>query len=228
VTQYHLTIYGINVSMDTDQFRCVVSNTAGSTTSSAGTLAVGIVPVITAQPVPTTGTSGQTISFSVSATGTGPLIYEWYRYGTLVGNAPTLTIPNLQSSDAGTYGVHVINAFGLAYSNNVGLTVNPAVAPTVSAPLQPVTGSVGDDVSLTITASGSAPFTYQWRKDGVPISGATTATLTLTAIQANAAGQYDVVVTNAAGSAISNAVTITVNPPPAIPPSNIVITITVS
>ena len=227
VTQYQLTIFGVSASMDADQFRCVVSNTAGATTSTVGTLSVGTVPVITVQPLPTAGTSGQTVSFSVSATGTGPFTYQWYRYATLVGNAATLTMANLQPSDAGTYGVRVINAYGLAYSNNVGLTVNPAVAPSVTAALQPITTSVGQDVSLTVAVTGSAPLTYQWRKDGVPISGATASTLTLTAIQVTAVGQYDVVITNAGGSAISNAVTITVDLP-AVPPSNIVITITVT
>ena len=124
--------------------------------------------------------------------------------------------------------MHVTNAFGLAYSANVALTVNPATAPVINAPLQPVHGSVGQDLSLTVAPGGSAPFAYQWRKGGVAIAGATAATLTLTTIQAADAGVYDVVITNAAGSITSNGVTVTIDQSVVVPPTNIVVTITVS
>jgi hypothetical protein len=228
VNQSQLTVYSSALGMSGDQFRCLITNTAGSAPSTAATLAVGTVPSITTQPLPATGTAGQTISFSVTASGTGPLSYQWYKYSTPVGNSATLTLTNLQPSDAGTYGVHVTNAFGLAYSTNVGLTVNPATAPVISTPLQSVHGPVGQDISLTVVSSGSAPLTYQWRKEGGAIAGATTDTLILTAIQASDAGHYDVVITNAAGSTTSNGVTVTVDSPAVVAPSNVVITIFVT
>ncbi len=226
VTQSQLTLYNCTLAMDGDQFRCVVTNTSGSTLSSAATLAVGTTPTITLQPLPLSGSVGQTVSFSVAATGTGPFTYQWYNYATSVGNTATLTLTNLQLSDAGTYGVHVSNAFGVAYSTNVGLTVTAANPPGVSTPLQSVTANAGQDVALTIAATGSPPFSYQWRKNGVNVTGATTATLSLAAVTSADAGLYDVVITNSGGTITSNAVTLAVNVT-VVPPSNVVVTITV-
>lgn len=58
-------------------------------------------------------------------------------------------------------------------------------------------------VRLTVTADGSEPFTYQWRKDGVDIPGATSATLALANLTQSNSGLYDVVVSNAVGSTIA-------------------------
>jgi hypothetical protein len=226
VTQSQLTLYNCTLAMEGDQFRCVVTNTAGATLSSAATLTVGTTPVITLQPLPLSSSVGQTVSLTVAATGTGPLTYQWYKYATLVGNTTTLTLGNLQLGDAGTYGVHVSNAFGVAYSTNVGLTVTAASPPGVGAPLQSVTANAGQDVALTIAATGSPPFSYQWRKNGVNMAGATAATLTLPGVTSADAGLYDVVITNPGGTTTSNAVTLAVNATIS-PPSNVVVTITV-
>jgi hypothetical protein len=62
-----------------------------------------------------------------------------------------------------------------------------------------------------VACTGAPAPTYQWRKDGTPISGATNATLTLANVQPDNAGSYSVVITNAAGSVTSNATALTVN-----------------
>ncbi len=83
------------------------------------------------------------------------------------------------------------------------LNLGPARAPTITA--QPATQAVapGSSASFTVTAAGTQPFTYQWRKDGSAIAGATNRTLTLAAVTPAAAGTYSVLVTNAQGSAAS-------------------------
>ena len=63
----------------------------------------------------------------------------------------------------------------------------------------------GDNYLFTVEASGAAPLTYQWRKDAVPVAGATTASLALNAAKAADQGAYSVVVTNAQSSATSAA-----------------------
>jgi hypothetical protein len=211
-TNSQLTIYGTSLAMDGDQFRCVVSNTAGTTTSTPALLAVGVPPQITTQPLPVTSTTGQTISFTVAASGTAPLSYQWSKFGTVVGHAATLTLTNIQPADAGTYGVNVTNAFGLAYSNNVGLTVNaaPASSPTITTQPAAQSATVGSNVSFSVLASGSPAPTYQWRKDGIAISGATAATLSLTNVQASDAASYTVVATNASGSLVSASAPLTI------------------
>ena len=60
--------------------------------------------------------------------------------------------------------------------------------------------ALGENAVFTVTATGAGPFTYQWRKDGQPIAGAVSPTLTLTDFRASQAGAYDVVVSNLGGS----------------------------
>lgn len=100
--------------------------------------------------------------------------------------------------------------FGLIISGSY----SPPVAPSITTQPAAQSATAGANVTFTVAASGSAPFTYQWRKGGEPITGnasAATATLTLTNVQTADAGSYDVIVTNDAGSATSTAATLTVN-----------------
>jgi hypothetical protein len=95
----------------------------------------------------------------------------------------------------------------------------PSSGPTNTAPTfttQPAsqTTTVGGSVTFSAAATGTPAPTYQWRKDNVDLSGATNATLALNGVTAAQAGSYTVVATNAAGSATSNAVTLTVNTAP--------------
>ena len=69
--------------------------------------------------------------------------------------------------------------------------------------------SEGTGFVLNVNATGTAPLTYQWRKGGVAISGATSASFSVASAMSADAGSYTVVVTNGAGSATSNAATIT-------------------
>ena len=87
----------------------------------------------------------------------------------------------------------------------------PTTAPTLT--IQPATQTiaVGANVTLGVGATGSPPPTFQWRKDGVAITSATSATLALTAVQPANAGVYTVVVSNSAGSVTSNPATLTVS-----------------
>jgi len=67
-------------------------------------------------------------------------------------------------------------------------------------------------VTFSVTVTGSAPFTYEWMKNGVPIPDANGATYTITATQASDAGEYSVTVSNAAGSVTSYVAVLTVGP----------------
>ncbi len=88
-------------------------------------------------------------------------------------------------------------------------------ATTATPPIiagQPVsqTAVAGGLVTLSVTATSGDPVTYQWRKDGANLAGATAATLTLNAVQAAQAGSYTVVVSNSGGSVTSTAATVAV------------------
>lgn len=197
------------------QFRVMAANTAGSATSSTATLTVlasAVAPTITGQPSAATITEGQPASFTVTATGTAPLSYQWYKGATPVSGATqaTLAFAAAQASDAGIYKVAVSNSVGSVESSSATLTVNVPVSITVAPAPQTVT--VGQTATFTVTAAGTGPFAYQWQKDTVDLAGQTTATLSLANVQATDAGSYRVVVTGATGSVTSDAATLTVHP----------------
>lgn len=86
-----------------------------------------------------------------------------------------------------------------------------SVAPTIVTSPQSQNVSVGGSATFTVVANGSPAPALQWRKEQVPIAGANGTSLTLTGVQLADAGTYDVVATNAAGSATSAPATLTVN-----------------
>ena len=182
---------------------------AGSVTSATATLTVNsvtVAPTVTTQPASRTVTPGANVSFIVVATGTAPLGYQWQKNGVNVtgATAASLSLGNVSTADAGSYAVIVSNAAGSVTSATATLTVNAAtVAPTITT--QPVSQTVtaGANVSLTVAATGTAPLSYQWQKNGSSIAGATSPTLTLNGVTSTSAGSYRVVVTNPAGSATS-------------------------
>jgi WD40 repeat protein len=89
-------------------------------------------------------------------------------------------------------------------------TVVAATAPTITSQPSASPVAVGSAVSLSVVAGGTAPLSYQWRKDGVAISGATSSTYTIASTKTSDAGSYTVVVTNSAGSVTSNSTVLTV------------------
>lgn len=95
-----------------------------------------------------------------------------------------------------------------------GANPSAVTAPTITT--QPASQSVapGATVTFSVAVSGTAPFTYSWRKNGVAITGATQSSYTLSSVQAGDAGSYAVAVSNSAGSVTSNSATLTVSAAP--------------
>jgi len=85
-------------------------------------------------------------------------------------------------------------------------------APSILVQPSSVAVGAGSAASFSVSVSGTAPLSYQWRKNGIPILGATNATLTLSAAQNGDAGGYSVIVSNGAGSITSDSVTLGVVP----------------
>ncbi len=207
------------------QFSVSVSNAQGSVTSTPATLTVSaaiVAPSFTSQPVNATVTAGQTATFSAAATGSGTLAYQWLRNGTAIAGATaaSYTTPALSLADSGAvYTVSVSNSAGTATSAGALLTVNPVpVAPTITT--QPAAQSVtaGQSAVFTVVAAGDPTLTYQWRRDGSNIAGATGATYTTpTTTLADNGANFTVEVRNAVGMVTSNNATLTVNPAPVAP-----------
>jgi hypothetical protein len=85
-----------------------------------------------------------------------------------------------------------------------------AVAPLITSQPQNQTVVEGANVNFSVLASGTAPFSYQWRKNGTPINGATSSTLTLSRVTMSNASDYSVTVANSGGTATSNAAALAV------------------
>jgi hypothetical protein len=133
----------------TNTFTVTVTDSNGCNGSQAYTLVVGVVPAISSQPASQTNPVVSTATFTVTATGSEPLSYQWQLNGaSLTDNeritgsqSSTLTISNLMFTDAGNYVVAVANAFGSTYSQPAFLTVAPAYGFTNFAGLPGVPGT---------------------------------------------------------------------------------------
>jgi hypothetical protein len=169
-----------------------------------------VAPTITRQPADQTVNPGVSVTFSVVATGTEPLAYQWRKGGVNIPNATSssLTIGAVQFSDEGIYSVVVRNGGGQVTSAGARLTVN--VPPSVTT--QPITQTLGSgsEAIFTVTASGTPPFTYQWKKDGEDLPGETGASLRLSNVEASNIGQYSVTIRNVAGEVTSQGASLSV------------------
>ncbi len=202
------------------KFDVVVMNNSGSITSSQATLTVNAAtnaPAITTQPVNQSVTAGQTATFSAVASGTAPLSYQWRKNTANIGGATasSYTTPATTSADNGAkFDVVVSNTAGNITSAQATLTVNAApVAPTISTQPANQTVNAGQTATFSVVASGTAPLTYQWQKNGVAITGATAASYTTPVTTTADSGElFRVVVSNSAGNVTSNSATLTVNP----------------
>jgi hypothetical protein len=195
-------------------YSVVVANVAGTATSSNALITAFTPPVITGQPASRTVTVGGAASFSVSASGTAPLFYQWRQDGAEVGGATnrTLSLANIQTNRAGSYSVVVSNFAGARVSSNATLTVNVPPAFTVQPQSQAITA--GSPVTFTAAVAGTPPVKFQWRKNGGSISGATNTSYTIASATNSSAGVFSVVVANIAGTVTSSNAVLTVLVPP--------------
>ena len=170
-------------------------------------------PTVTSNPESTTNCPGDPVVFSVAASGTAPLQYQWRLNGTNILGATTNTyiIPSVSAADAGSYDVVVSNGCGSTNSAAATLVVNTEVS--ASGPIDQ-TVCPGGTVIFSTTAAGTGPFTYAWLKNNQPLS-VTGGTLTLTNVSANDTALYSVIVSGACGS-VTNSATLTINLPPTV------------
>ncbi|MFM2082123.1 MAG: hypothetical protein RL380_814 [Verrucomicrobiota bacterium] len=194
-------------------YTVVITNSAGSVTSSVATLTVSnTAPSIATNPVALAIYTGETAAFSVVANGTAPLAYQWRFNGTNLSGATNddYSFNNAQLTNAGNYTVIVTNAIGSVTSAVAALTVSNA-APAVTT--QPVSASVnvGDSANFFVAASGTSPLDFQWRFNGTNLVGANATNYSLANLQLTNAGNYTVVITNLAGSVTSSVAVLSVS-----------------
>jgi len=148
--------------------------------------------------------AGTDVSYNINASGDLPLSYQWLHNGRPIAGAiaTALSLTNVQAPDIGAYQVIITNALGSLTNLVANLLVAPA-PPFIDVPPQPAGVSLGFPASFSVGAKGSEPLSYQWQLDGTNIDGATDAVLVLSNTAPQAAGSYQVVVSNALGSSIS-------------------------
>jgi alpha-tubulin suppressor-like RCC1 family protein len=173
-------------------------------------------PRITAHPTPRSVMLGGTTTFNATFTGSRPLSLQWRRNDAAIPNATNAgyTITNAQTNHAGLYSLLVSNAVGTAISTNAALFVNVPAA-IVEQP-QSLQIPVGGTAVFAVTAEGTAPLRYQWRRNGVDLNPGGNATYVISPVTTNHAGNYRVLVTNAFGAVLSDVATLTVLPIPVI------------
>ncbi len=176
--------------------------------------AAQVPPTITraVQPVSGTAYAGSPLDFSVWAEGSPTLSYLWYTNGVSAG-VTTTNFTTILPSGAATVAVVVSNPYGSATSSipfNVAIPVPPAFT---KQPL-PASRYVGRPFTFSVTVTGSAPITYQWKTNGVAIPGATSSSYSGIASAATA-GNYSCTCANVASSGTnSDTVALTVVTPP--------------
>ena len=208
-------------SADSGDYSVVVTNSAGTVTSAAASLTVtasAVAPSITGQPFAKTVTAGQTATFTVEATGTSPLRYQWKKNGTNIDGATnsSYTTPATSMDDNGAeYLVEVSNEAGNATSSIGILTVTTKPAITTQPAAQTVIS--GQTAKFTVEAAGTPTLRYQWKKGGTNIEGATGSSYTTPATElANSGAEYSVEVSNDVGTVTSEVVILTVTMGPVI------------
>ena len=197
-------------------YYCVVLNSAGVAVSNQATLTVGYPPTIQSDPAPVTAAPGTSATFSVTATGTAPLTYTWFKGTEQIarGSSNTCTIQAADQADEGNYYCTISNDFGAATSGSALLTVaNP---PRITAQTTAITSAVGMEVMFSVTAEGDPPINYAWYKVGADNPVATTREYTIASVQVSHAGTYRCRVWNAGGEVYTQDATLAVVVQPSI------------
>ncbi len=157
-------------------------------------------PAISGQPTNQTVKPGQSAAFSVSASGTAPMNYQWRFDGTNIASATnaSLSLTNVHFTNDGSYTVTVSNLIGVTTSSNAVLAVGwpPVIR------VQPASQSVESNcnATLNVSACGLQPLSYQWWKDDLALAAETNSSLAIASVQASNFGSYTVVVSNALGA----------------------------
>ncbi len=179
-------------------------------------------PVVTLHPQSQAPCEGGVMTLTAAASSTAALTYQWRLDGSeltdgdgIVGcTTAALTIDPMQTYDAGSYDCLITNIAGSVATNPASVTIEEP--PVVTIPPQPVTVTSGDSVVMSVTATGSEPLVFQWRRNGIAltndsrITGASTASLSINPVASADAGSYDVVVSNDCGAPVSGAAILTV------------------
>jgi pectin methylesterase-like acyl-CoA thioesterase len=198
---------------DSGNYDVVIANSYGSTTSAVAVLVVSSTPVAPTinGPANQTVIQGNNATFTASVAGLPIPAIQWRKNGVDISGATgtSLTITNAQyPADNTTYSIVATNSAG-GVTNSATLTVT--VPPVITTQPTNLTVLNGAAAAFTVAVTGVPAPGYQWKKGGVDISGANSATLSFASVTPADAGTYSVLVTNAAGTVLSSNAVLLVN-----------------
>ncbi|PWU19573.1 MAG: hypothetical protein C5B50_06315 [Verrucomicrobia bacterium] len=190
----------------------------GNNTIRAGISSSNSAPSVLTPPQPLTVNQGQNATFTVTAAGSAPLIYQWLFNSNNISGATSTSYTRVsaQPADAGYFSVLITNSQGSVTSPAALLTV--IVPPTITNQPQSQTVNQYSTATFTVGATANAALSYQWMFNTTNISGATASSYSKGNVQPSDAGSYAVLVSDQAGSTNSANAVLTVNIVPT-PPS---------
>jgi hypothetical protein len=200
------------------------TNLTGPVTNATATIIVAAAPnaapTITRAPASLTAVAGTSATLAVTFAGAPAPTLQWSKDGTAIKGATgaALVLNNVSAADAGNYTVTLTNSLGATTSQPAAVAVSVLqVAPAFSVVPVGKTAISGENLKLVVVVTGTPTPALQWSKDGVLIRGATESVLTLPNVQGTDAGSYTVSASNSAGTVVSVAAKVLVNPAPGAP-----------
>ncbi len=182
-TQSIFSLANAHAGYDQASIDVVVSNSQGSVTSEPAVLTVWRKPTIQTQPRDRSVATGDTVTYLVTAAGTEPFSYRWFRDGAPIANATrsSYAIEGVTVSDSGAgISVRIYNIADSVTSRRAMLRVSDPVAIAASPADDTLRADHGDQAIFRARATGSPPISYQWQKNGFDIDGAQADSLVIT------------------------------------------------
>jgi hypothetical protein len=165
--------------------------------------------LVVSHPISKTIYEGESTTFRVIAFGSTATTYTWYKDGTaLSGNGRRLTISDASTANAGQYSCRITDGTSSYTCPTFNLTVNQIVRITQQPASEIV--NAGATASMSVSATGTEPISYQWYDNGTAITGATTSALSLGGTTLADAGNYYCAVSNGGSSATSSTASLSV------------------
>ncbi len=175
-------------------------------------------PVIIVPPANASVSAGYAATFSVAASGSGVLTYQWYANGSAIAGATgtSYTTPAATLAQNGeTFSVTVTSSSGLGSvtSNPATLTVDADAGVSIATQPASQTAVVGQTATLSVAANGSPTLNYAWYENGSQVASGPQASYTTPLLTATGTQNFYVIVSNPLGQVQSSTAVLTVNAP---------------
>jgi len=194
----------VDPSQNGAHYYCTAANGVDSVHSLEAVLTVDIPPVIDAQPADTTVVAGKPASFTVTAHGSGTLVYTWTKVGDAAAILPKGAMLSLDSGsvrkyDGGTFICTITNGFGSAAVTRAAL-LTVKYPPAIARQPADVVGTLGLKATLSISATGTPSLGFAWTRAGDTAILSRDSLLTLGPLALSDSNSYQCRVTNLYGS----------------------------